>query len=580
MAQQRIAQIEDQLGDIRKEMQEIAKTMGKLQSEATDAGKGIKSMGKATDSLAKGFKGVGLAIKSAGIGLLISAFQTLKDLFSQNENVSAAFAAGMQFITSIFNDLVDLITVHVVPAFKAVFDDPKQALADFGTLIKNNLIERFNSFLEVIESVGYGLSRLFAGDFAGFVDAAKNAGKEMVDVVTGVDDTLGKVAEVAGKVGDAMSASFKKAADQTKQAFNLSKLTADIEIARANMEKLRFTMMRDAEIQRQIRDDQTKSIKERMDANTELGHILNEQAQKEQEFLKLELGAARTRANLNKQDRSLQAEVIRIETEMLDIQERITGQLSEQLTNQVGLRQEQLAMQQSITNAEMEAQRIALEGEAAREVNLLRRLELEKRVAEETYQAQKAALEAIYNDQTIAQADRMQAVADLMVLEAQHDQTRLNNERTLADARRGIAENLFGALNGIAEEGTDMAKGLAVAQATWNTYQAITAALGAQPYGPWNIAQAVATGLFGFAQVRKILETNPQDGGGSVDSSVSGPTPPPLPNIAVAQGINNPNSQIEATVNAPVRAYVVSREVTTGQSLDRNTIKNATLAPG
>jgi hypothetical protein len=221
-----------------------------------------------------------------------------------------------------------------------------------------------------------------------------------------------------------------------------------------------------------------------------------------------------------------------------------------------------------------------LEGEAAREVNLLRRLELEKRVAEETYQAQKAALEAIYNDQTIAQADRMQAVADLMVLEAQHDQTRLNNERTLADARRGIAENLFGALNGIAEEGTDMAKGLAVAQATWNTYQAITAALGAQPFGPWNIAQAVATGLFGFAQVRKILETNPQDGGGSVDSSVSGPTPPPLPNIAVAQGINNPNSQIEATVNAPVRAYVVSREVTTGQSLDRNTIKNATLAPG
>ena len=580
MAQQRIATIEEELSGIKKLMGEVVNLTGKLGNETADAAKGIKGMEKATSSLAKGFKGVGLAIKAAGVGLLIEAFQVLKDLFMQNENVAAGFAAGMQFITSIFNDLVTLVTDHVVPVIAAVFEDPQQAIEDFGNLIKDNIIERFNSFLEVIESVGYGLGRLFSGDFEGFVDSMKNAGSEFVDVLTGVDNTLVKVGEVATKVYNGVANSIDKATKQAKQAFDLSKLSADIEIARARMEKLRFQYMKDAEVQRQIRDDQTKTIEERIEANNKLGSILVEQMEKEKEFLKLELSAAQTRANLNKQDRSLRAEVIRLETEMLDIEERITGQMSEQLVNQVGLRQEQAQMTQVMIDAENEARRIAMEGAAAREQNVFDRIELERMAAEETYRIQKEALDRIANDETLSQQDRANARAQALVLDAQYEQQSLNMARATADAKRDVTTQLFTQLAGIAEQGSDLAKGVAVAQATWNAYQAVVAALGATPYGPWNIAQAVATGAFGLAQVQKILATNVESGGGSMGGASIDGAPQPIPTTAVTGSILNPQAQIQATIDAPVRAYVVTKDVTSGQSADRNTIKNATLAPG
>jgi hypothetical protein len=56
---------------------------------------------------------------------------------------------------------------------------------------------------------------------------------------------------------------------------------------------------------------------------------------------------------------------------------------------------------------------------------------------------------------------------------------------------------------------TVVGKAIAVAQATWNTYQAATAALGAQPWGPWNIALAAMVTAAGLANVAKIVGAEP-----------------------------------------------------------------------
>ena len=75
----------------------------------------------------------------------------------------------------------------------------------------------------------------------------------------------------------------------------------------------------------------------------------------------------------------------------------------------------------------------------------------------------------------------------------------------------------------IAGEGSAIGKAVAVAMATINTYEAVTAALGAKPYGPWNIAQAAATAAMGFVQVRNILKTEvPSPKGGSSGAANTG----------------------------------------------------------
>ena len=82
-----------------------------------------------------------------------------------------------------------------------------------------------------------------------------------------------------------------------------------------------------------------------------------------------------------------------------------------------------------------------------------------------------------------------------------------------AKAKLATANYVAQAITAIAGEGSALGKAVSVAMATMNTYEAVTAALGSKPYGPWNIAQAAATAAFGFLQVKKILATKLPVGG-------------------------------------------------------------------
>ena len=94
-----------------------------------------------------------------------------------------------------------------------------------------------------------------------------------------------------------------------------------------------------------------------------------------------------------------------------------------------------------------------------------------------------------------------------------------------ANAKLATANYVGEAIVAIAGEGSAVGKAVAVAMATMNTYEAVTAALGMKPYTPFNIAQAVATGAFGFLQVKKILQTKTPNGRGGASVTAQGSAP-------------------------------------------------------
>ena len=140
-----------------------------------------------------------------------------------------------------------------------------------------------------------------------------------------------------------------------------------------------------------------------------------------------------------------------------------------------------------------------------------------------------------------------------------------------------IANQVGQAIIGIAGEGSAVGKAVAVAMAIMNTKEAITAALGAKPYGPWNIAQAIAVGAFGFKQVKDIMATKlpvgDTGGGGATSVSVAAPD-----FNVVGQGAG---SQLAGVVGArfgePIKAYVLSSDVTSAQEMDRKIDSTATI---
>ena len=142
-----------------------------------------------------------------------------------------------------------------------------------------------------------------------------------------------------------------------------------------------------------------------------------------------------------------------------------------------------------------------------------------------------------------------------------------------------IANQVAQAMIAIAGEGSAVGKAVAVAMAIMNTKEAVTAALGAKPYGPWNIASAVATGVFGLKQVQEIMSTKlPVAGaksgaGGGASMSVSAPSF----NVVGAGGTSQIAEAVTGAQDRPFRAYVVSTDVSSAQELDRKTVSESSL---
>lgn len=126
-------------------------------------------------------------------------------------------------------------------------------------------------------------------------------------------------------------------------------------------------------------------------------------------------------------------------------------------------------------------------------------------------------------------------------------------------------------------------KGVNIASAVIDTYKAANLALASSP-PPFSFIAAGAAITAGLINVKKIASAKFDSGGatggggGSTPSGGGGGGAPQsviTPNFNIVG--NNGTNQLKQLQQAPVQAYVVSGEMSTQQSLDRNRLRNATL---
>jgi|14BtaG_2_1085337.scaffolds.fasta_scaffold14242_3 hypothetical protein len=147
------------------------------------------------------------------------------------------------------------------------------------------------------------------------------------------------------------------------------------------------------------------------------------------------------------------------------------------------------------------------------------------------------------------------------------------------DARLNIINFAADAAIAIAGKGSALGKSIAVAMAIINTRKAITEALGDKEVPSFfRILHATAIGAFGFKQVKDIMATKlpvgaDAGGGGAASVSVAAPD-----FNVVGQGAG---SQLAGVVGArfgePIKAYVLSADVTSAQEMDRKIDSTATI---
>ena len=503
--------------EIKSNTKSVTKDVEKLDQATNKASGGFGGIGKA-------IKGVGTAIKAAGIGLVVGLLAKLMEVLSKNQKVLDFFNTGMTALSIAFNDLFSYIENNlgaITGFFKEIFENPVEKITELGNAIKQGIIDRFNQALEVMGLVAKSFGQLIKGEFSEAFDTIKQAGKETVDVFTGVDDSYEKVAETITNY-------TKKVVEQAVAITNTTKAAgrAAVEFAKLNAQYLK-----DAEVQRQIRDDETKTFAERIEANKKLDKILAEQQKAQKEQIQLQIDAAQAQFDINGSEENFIA-LQEQKVAMLELEETITGQLSEQKTNAVSLEKELLETQNQVRAEGMTGMERELE-------------ELRIGYEEKRKMAIKSGM-------------------DTTAIDAQYAKQKSDIARENVNAQLEAFSGLAGGLQALAGE----SKELAIAQAIIDTYVGANKAF-AQG-GTVGFVTAAAVIASGLANVKTIMEQDVGGGGGGGGGGSAPATPAPQ----MMSGAFELSGGIKPE---PVKAFVVTDEMTNSQDQLANIRRRATI---
>lgn len=325
----------------------------------------------------------------------------------------------------------------------------KKALSAFSGII--------NGVLKVLEPLG---EFLIDGLVAGFELVEKGVFSAMEGIQTALN-FLGF---------DETAESMKGFVEGVRETTQASKelVVAEVELQKAQRlsQKIQLDFQKEAEKLRQIRDDVSKTDAERQKANEDLGVVLKQQLESELQIANQALEVSRLRIEAEgatKEALDQQAEAL---TTISDIQERITGQESEQLTNRVALQkeasdkakkiqEENLKRAQKVVDNAIKRQNeeltLYIEGQGIKKKTLQEQLDFEKTVSDKKKEILKAELEAnkitqIQFDTELLRIknDLLQKQAEIAVENAQKElEDYVRGNQSKVDSEKFLSEQIF-----------------------------------------------------------------------------------------------------------------------------------------
>jgi len=341
---------------------------------------------------------------------------------------------------------------------------------------------------------------------------------------------------------------------------------------------------RQAEQQRQIRDNDLKSIDDRIAANNKLKETLKEQETSMLANADLMIQQAELQFKLSGLEEDRLA-LLEARNEKKAIEAQIEGFMSEQESNRVALLKEKIELElsndeatalrqneQRNFNAEME------QNEVTRMQMMLDNLEIERKVEEDRLKIKRDS----YEKGTQAFIDANNELLDFQQANSNQQE---KIEKDLGKAKEGQLKETLGNIASIVGQNSKFGKAIAIVQAIQDTYAGANKALAQGGIFGFIGAAAVIAG--GIANVKKIASSKSpkppaglgaRDTGGEPTTSIPAATASSLPPSFSTVGASGTNQLADLLGNQPPpRAFVVSSDVSTAQQLDRNIVQSASI---
>lgn len=543
--------------------------------------------------VSQGFKGLRVAIMATGLGALVLVIASIVSAFKTSEEGQNKWAKVMAVVGAVVGKFTDALSA-LGETLINVFTKPIETVKKLG----NAITSFFKSPLETIKSL---------------VSSTKEFIKETE-----------RAAVAAAKIAD--------------QRARADKIERGLIVERAESDRKRAELLERAQQKDKFNQkERIAFLKEASKLEEEITNKEIEAAKIRRDALIKENTLSRSNKDALKAEEEAKAAVIQLETARLMKQKEVTGQIQGLIAEETATAKAAAAERANARKAKLAEELKAKEEQVKKELEIERdRLhniqnlenefranleQLENEIFDSKLSAQEREENAVRDkyfniieqarahgeDVTMLEQsleDKLQEIRDKAEKEAE-DKRKAANDKELADAKALQAakvqavQNGFSTIASLAElfsgqseeqqkKAFKVQKAANIANALIDTYKSATASYsslaGIPVVGvPLGIAAAAAATAAGLANVKNIKNQQFAGGGGggasssiprlSTPSGVGGSgTGSPQFNIVGNTGVN----QLDA-LKQPIKAFVVSGDVTTAQSLDRNKIETAKL---
>jgi hypothetical protein len=633
MAIEKVVKLKVENGEALLNVEELNKALSDT-NKAADATnetlkQGTEALDKYTGGMVSAFKAVQGGLKNAiaslktlkgavaatGIGLLVVAAASLFSYFTKTERGAQQLRVVMGALGAVVDKLIDSVIALGEGIFNAI-QNPKQALIDFGNLLKEQLTNRITGLIELLPALSKAIGEVLKGDFS---EAAKTAANAAGKVGLGVENITEKVQ--AGIEGFKEYA--KEVGNVADQAARIQKQLNAVKVAERELVVERAKANKEIKAAQLVAEDINRTTEERIEAVRRVGALEDQILAKELKTAKARASALKAQAALSESSEetlegiaNAEAEVARLEEASLGRKVELQGRIKAINGEAEAAAAALAALFEEQRKADEEYQRVIDEGQKMRIQRLKEEAAAQQALvanfrtllgalqAERQTDAQKeiAAVDLKYQNLLTAAIKAGQAdLAFVRSLEQQKEDEK-KKIRDAAERKRKqdqalalsqdlqMASQAVGAIAALqealtkdnkknAEKNFKINKALRIGEGIMNTAAAVLQALGTLPPPASFVAAGIAA-VAGAAQVATIAKTKFQAEGGASSVSrpniPSAPTPsaqPMTPNIRF-QSVDN---QLAGIAGQPMRAYVVNQDITNANQLERRIRSSATI---
>lgn len=574
--EKKVDDLKDSLQEVGTEAKKVTADTGEMgnQLDAVSGGAITKFRGfiGTLKSVGKGFITLRGAIISSGIGLLALTIGGIVQAFRDSEEGQNKFAKIMGVIGSVVGNLTDKLSDFGMLVINA-FTNPRKSIEAFSNSIKTFVADKISQLMKGVGLLGSAFGKLFEGDFKG---ALEDTGNGFLEINRAINPAVIATEALVGGIRSTIEATKELGAEISKDAEDAAKI-ADIR-AKADVKERDLIVAR-AKANRDRAALLEKAIdKENFTTAQRIG-FLQEAAALEEQITNQEIEAAKLRRDakilentLSKstkedmiEEEQMKARLIELETAKLTKAKEVTGQI-------IALKAEEAAALKAIEDQK------AAEQKARDEQDAKEKAEAEAQKIKEDEEAA-AKRKQIAIDLAIQKEKEKQQIYDTLdaVAEAAGAETKIGKALLLAKEAMMIKEQIMKAKATLQELGLIAAKSTADTAAG----AASTAKVGFPQNVPLLIAFAAqAAGI--ISSIRSAV--NAAKGaagsmGGGVSASGGQATAPQAPafNIVGTSGQNQIAQALGEQNNKPIKAFVVSNEISNQQALDRNIEQGASI---